>query len=182
METGYKVCDAMTEQPVTISPDATLQQCALLMSKEHVGALLVKEGEKIVGILTERDIVRKAVAKNVSPSSKKARDIMETALKTISPEKDILEALKIMRDYNIRHLPVIDRGKFLGVITLKDILKIHPELFEIMVEKIEIREAERKLAIKGKVREGICQNCGKYSDDLRYVEGQMMCPDCREEW
>jgi len=69
---------------------------------------------------------------------------METNLTTTTPDEDIFEALRIMRDYNIRHLPVMHQGKFVGLVTLKDILKIEPDLYEIMVEKIELREAERK--------------------------------------
>ena len=144
METGIKVCDAMTEQPVTISPTATITQCAQLMAKERVGALLVKNKEQLVGIVTDRDIVKKVVAADKKPSTVKASDIMETSLITISPEKDIFDAIKMMRDYDVRHLPVIDRSKFLGLITMKDVLKIEPDLFDILVEKIDIREAERK--------------------------------------
>ena len=145
METGIKVCDAMTEQPVTISPTATVRQCAALMLKERVGALLVKNKENLVGIVTERDIVRKVTSKDKKPSSVRAKDIMETELITISPEKDIFDAIKKMRDYDVRHLPVLDRGKFLGLITMKDVLRIEPELFDILVEKLDIREEERKL-------------------------------------
>jgi len=144
METGIKVCDAMTEQPVTISPDATIKRCAETMARERVGALLVKDKDKLVGIVTERDIVKKVVVTDKKPSAVKAKDIMEKELITISPEKDIFEAIKKMRDYDVRHLPVVDRGKFLGLITMKDVLKIEPDLFDILVEKLDIREAERK--------------------------------------
>ena len=69
---------------------------------------------------------------------------MATDIITTTPEEDIFEALRIMRDYNIRHLPVLHQGKFVGLVTMKDILKIEPDLYEILVEKIELREAERK--------------------------------------
>ncbi len=144
METGIKVCDAMTEQPVTIGPNATLKQCAELMKKERVGALLVKDKEKLVGIITEQDIVIKAVSADLKASVVRAKDVMEANLITISPEKDIFDAIKMMRDYDVRHLPVLDRGKFLGLVTDKDVLKIEPDLFDILVEKLDIREAERK--------------------------------------
>jgi len=106
--------------------------------------LLVKENEQVIGILTEQDMVRKGIASTGNTALKKVKEVMETGLVTTSPQEDIFEALRIMRDYNIRHLPVMYQGKFVGLVTLKDILKIEPDLYEILVEKIELREAKRK--------------------------------------
>jgi CBS domain-containing protein len=144
VSTGYTVADAMTQEPVTISSNKTLREASKIMAKEHVGSLLVKEEDKIIGILTEQDIVRKGVASSGNTALKKVKEVMETNLTTTTPDEDIFEALRIMRDYNIRHLPVIHQGKFVGLVTLKDILKIEPDLYEIMVERIELREIERK--------------------------------------
>ncbi len=144
VKTGYTVADAMTQEPVVVSPKKTLREAARLMDKEHVGALLVKESDKIIGIITEQDIVRKGVGKTGNTALKKVSEIMETNLVTTAPEEDIFEALRIMRDYNIRHLPVLHEKKFVGLVTLKDVLKIEPDLYEILVEKIELREPGRK--------------------------------------
>ena len=134
----------MTREPIVIAPTKSLREAAKLMTKEHVGSLLVREGEKIVGIITEQDIVRKAVASARNPAEKKVSEIMATDIVTTTPDEDIFEALRIMRDYNFRHLPVMHEKKFVGLVTMKDILKLEPDLFEILVEKIELREAERK--------------------------------------
>ncbi|MBS3149012.1 CBS domain-containing protein [Candidatus Woesearchaeota archaeon] len=142
--TGYTVSDAMTRNPVVISPNKTLRDAAKMMAKEHVGALLVKDSKEIVGILTEQDIVRKGIAGQGNPAVKKVSAIMAMNLVTISPQEDIFEALRVMRDENIRHLPVMHQKEFVGLVTLKDILKIEPDLYEILAEKIELREAERK--------------------------------------
>lgn len=144
INTGYTVADAMTRKPITISQNKTLRDAAKLMSKEHVGSLLVKEDDKIIGIMTEKDIVKKAVAELGNPAKKKVKDIMAEDLVTVNPQEDIFEALRIMRDYDFRHLPVMNDGTFVGLVTMKDILKIEPDLYEILVEKIELREAERK--------------------------------------
>ena len=143
--TGFKVADAMTHSPVVIDPRSSLRDAAKLMAKEHVGALLVKDGQEVIGILTEQDMVRKGIAKEGNPAARKVREIMAQSLYTISHEEDIFEALRVMRDYNIRHLPVLHNNKFVGLVTLKDILKLEPDLYEILVEKIELREQERKL-------------------------------------
>lgn len=142
--TGYTVSDAMTRNPVVIAPNKSLRDAAKIMAKEHVGALLVKEGREVVGILTEQDIVRKGVSGAGNPSVKKVSEIMAHNLITVAPDEDIFEALRIMRDENIRHLPVMHQKEFVGLVTLKDILKIEPDLYEVLVEKIQLRESERK--------------------------------------
>ena len=71
MKTGYKVMDAMTTKPISVSPDITLQECASIMDEGHVGAIVVKDNEQSVGILTEQDIVRRAIAKGINPLKKK---------------------------------------------------------------------------------------------------------------
>lgn len=144
MKIGVTVMDAMTRNPVHVSQDTTLDNCAKIMKQKHVGSLLITENEKVIGIVTEQDIVRKAVIKNLKPSKVKVKEIMEKKLVTITPEEDIFEAISVMRDYNIRHLPIVNEGKFVGLITTKDILKIEPDLFELLVEKIELREKETK--------------------------------------
>lgn len=180
MKTGYKVCDAMTEKPITISPDLTIQQCAEIMSERHVGAVIIKDKGKLSGIITEQDIVRRSVIKNDKPSVRKASEIMETDMHTIEPEKDIFDALIRMKELNIRHLPVVSNNKMVGLLTLKDVLKIEPQLFDLLVEKFEIREGERKPINKANDKEGICQLCGAYSEELVDKEGSLVCSKCVE--
>lgn len=179
MKTGFKVIEAMTQHPVTVAPNATLKRAANLMAEMHVGSLLVEENKKIIGIMSEQDIVRKAVAKG-NVGKYLVKQIMEEHLITISPEKDIFEAVTMMRDYNIRHLPVMQDGKFYGLVTAKDILKIEPDLFEIMVEKIELKEEKRKPIYNISEREGICELCGEYSEELTPYDGSLMCSRCKE--
>ncbi|MBI2124682.1 CBS domain-containing protein, partial [Candidatus Pacearchaeota archaeon] len=157
MKTGYKVYDCMTTKPVSVSSDTSLEQCARMMAKNHVGALVIKDDHKSAGLITEQDIVRKAIAKGINPLTKNVRDFMEKKLKTISPNDDIYDALIVMRDSNIRHLPVVDNGKMVGLLTLKDVLKIEPSLFDLLVEKFELREEKRKPIDRIIEREAICQ-------------------------
>lgn len=145
MKTGIKVCDVMTFKPVTVSPSKSLRECALLMEEHHVGSLLVKEGSKLLGIVTEQDFVRKGVGKLDQPEKHPVRSIMAEGIVRVGPEEDVADALRTMNDYNIRHVPVMDGEKLVGFITAKDILKIQPHLFETLAESIELREQERKL-------------------------------------
>lgn len=180
MKTGVKVLDAMTNRPITAKEANTLKECANLMKKYHVGSLLIKKGKDTIGIVTEQDIVRKAVSKALdydTPISK----VMEKDLRTIEPEKDIYDALIFMKDANIRHLPVEHDGKIIGLITLKDILKIEPQLFELLLEKFELREEQNKPIAETTGEEGVCEVCGNFSYRIMDVEGVRQCPNCRSQ-
>ena len=181
MKTGFKVCDAMTEKPVSLPSTATLEECAKSMAKCHVGGLPIMEGTRLVGILTEQDIVRNVVAKGLDPKKVKIRDVMEKKIITISPDQDIYDALVQMRDMNIRHLPVTDEGKMIGLLTLKDILKIQPQLFELLVDRFEIREADRKPVFAYREKEGICELCGEYESEVKLLDGSVVCGECWKE-
>ena len=181
MKTGYKVHECMTSKPISVSPEASLQECAHVMAINHVGALVIKENHKSKGLITEQDIVRKALAKGINPLTKKVRDFMETKLITVSVNDDIYDALIKMRDLNIRHLPVVDKGKMVGLLTLKDILKIEPQLFELLVEKFELREETRKPINRIISNEAICQGCGAYVEDVKKIKGSLLCERCAKE-
>jgi len=144
MQTGYKIMDIMTNKPVTAPRDMSLKDAAALMEKEDVNSLLIVENDKPVGIVTDEDMVRKCVAKGCDPKKLKMKDIASIDLTTIRPEKDLYEALKLMRDKNIRQLPVVD-DKLIGFLTLKDVLKIQPELVDLWMETYEIREESSRI-------------------------------------
>ena len=177
-KTGYKVCDAMTKKPVFVSPETSIEDCALKMLNNHVGSLVITDSTKLLGILSDRDLVRRVIAKKLNPKELKAKEVMIKKVITISPEKDIYDALKKMKDSDVRHLPVMDKKEMVGLLTLKDILKIQPELFELMVEKFELREETRKPIFGGPISDGICEACGFPSTNLREIEGSFLCTRC----
>ena len=181
MKTGYKVHDCMTTKPISVSSESSLEKCAKVMCENHVGALVIKDNHKSKGLITEQDIVRNVLAKGINPLTKKVKDFMETELITIAPDDDIYEALIKMRDSNIRHLPVVENGKMMGLVTLKDVLKIEPQLFELLVEKFELREESRKPINRVIPNEGICQSCGAYAEDVKKIKGSLLCERCAKE-
>jgi len=144
MKTGYKVCDAMTNNPVKVSPDTSIKDCARIMADKKVSSLIIQQDEKLLGIIKERDIVRSIVLENKDAETELVNEFMVTNVVTITPEVDIYEALLVMRDEDVRMLPVVNENKIIGLLTVKDILKIQPELFEILAEKLILREEERK--------------------------------------
>ena len=146
MKTGYLVCDVMTQKPISVESGTPVSECAKIMAKYHVGSLVVTKANKILGLLTEKDIVRKIVAESIEPSKVHAGEISQTKFPSISPEKDVYEAILLMRDKNVRHLPVMNKNSMVGFLTGKDILKVQPQLFELLADKIELREQGRKLS------------------------------------
>ncbi len=179
MKTGYKVVDAMTINPISVNAGITLLECAKIMSEKHVGTVVVKDWNSL-GILTEQDIVRKVVANGIN-INEKVRDFMETKLITISPDADIYDAIIKMRNSNIRHLPVIEGNNMVGLLTIKDILKIEPQLFDLIVEKFELREESRKPINRVIPTEGICQECGQYSEKVKEIDGTVLCDNCSKQ-
>lgn len=181
MKTGFKVIDGMTRNPVTMSPTKTLVECAKKMAKAHIGGMLVIDKGKLVGIISEQDIVRRCIAKGLNPNKLKIGDLMVTKMDTIGPNNDIYEALVKMKDGNIRHLPVMEKGKLAGLLTLKDILKIQPHLFQLIVEKFELREEENKPIYKFVDKEGMCDICGEFSSHLNQIDDMLVCDECKEK-
>ena len=137
--------DIMTNKPVTASGDMSLKDAAGLLAKEDVNSVLIIENDQPVGIVTDEDIVRKCVALGLDSKKLKVKDIASMEIITISPDKDIYEALTLMREHRIRQLPVVEAKKLTGFLTVKDILKIQPDLIDIWMENSEIREESRKM-------------------------------------
>jgi len=178
------VKDVMSSPVITIEENASANSVAELMDKHGLGCIIVisKEG-KPLGIITERDLVSRVLAKNVKPDSLKAKEVMTTPLITIEPDETISEAARKMSRLNIRRLGVVYKGRLVGLLSSKDILGVMPELIETIQEKAliegenraqEAEEEEPSLA-------GYCDRCGAWSDILKEVNGEFLCEDCSIE-
>lgn len=181
MKTGFLVGDAMTKRPITIVSTLTIEECARLMAERHVGSLIIMDKDIPTGIVTEQDFVRKVMAKGKDAKKVMVSDIMATNLLTITPGVDIYDALVMMRDNNIRHLPVLHNKDMVGFLTLKDILKVEPQLFDIMVDRFELREESRKPIPEFNPSLGECEACGGFSMVLSRDGSAMICEHCRLE-
>lgn len=178
MKTGVKVLDAMTRTPVSISPGKTVSECAKIMLKKGVGGIMVVENGEIRGIVTEKDMVEKVIAKSLNPKNVKVSEIMSKKPIFIKPNLDIYDALIEMRDSDVRRLPVVHEGKLVGLLTEKDILKIEPSLFDLMVEKMEVAEETGKPVFVKGLKIGKCEECG-YEARLFDINGRRLCNICR---
>jgi len=106
-----------------IAPGATVYEAVALMAEKNVGALLVMEGEKIVGMISERDYARKVVLMSRSSKDTPLRDVMTPAVMYVRPEQTTEECMALMTQSRIRHLPVLDGGKLVGLISIGDLVK-----------------------------------------------------------
>jgi CBS domain-containing protein len=175
MLTGYKAGDAMTKVPIQVSSSTTLEDCCTLMNKKQVGSLLVNDAGIFKGIITN-DLIIRAIANKYNVRVTKCHEIMNTNIDFISPSMDIYDALIKMSELDVRQLPVKnDDGKFVGLLTQKDILKIEPTLFEIIAGRLDVREEDAKPIFQ----KGSCDLCGKKSDNLMKIQGELVCEDCR---
>ena len=185
LRTRMVVKDVMSSPVVTLDEGATSNKVANFMDENKLGCLIVtnKTG-KPVGIITERDLVIRVLAKNLKPDAVKAKEIMTSPLVTIEPEATISEAARRMSRLNIRRLGVIYKGSLVGIVSSKDILGVMPELIEIIQERTRIEgaaEAEETEETEERPLSGYCDRCGVFSENLKDANGQNLCEDCRIE-
>lgn len=118
---GDSIRDVMTPEPVTVAATTSLEQAARHMRDAGIGNVIVLEGEQITGILTDRDIVVRAVAEGWDPSQTPVGDVASRELTTISPDETVDAAVALMRERSIRRLPVVESGRPVGIVSLGDL-------------------------------------------------------------
>jgi len=107
-----------------ITPDSTVYQCIEKMAQKNIGALLVMEGEKLVGIISERDYRNKVILKGRTSKETAVREIMTTEVYQVTPDENVETCMKLMTEKKFRHLPVLDNNeKVVGVISIGDLVK-----------------------------------------------------------
>jgi len=179
MAVGFPVREAMTMNPIVCSKDITVSSALNLMDKKRVGSLLVVEDKKLLGIFTEKDILKKIVMQKRNPDSTKVSEVMSTKLITIPPDEDIFDAAKIMLEKDIRRLPVVDKNNLLGLVTEKDLLRMNPDVIDIIIEKKRVRDASHKRLTISRIQ-GICESCGEFTTRLLECSDGFLCPECIE--
>ena len=118
-----KLGKIMVEDVVTIKQSATIKQAAELMNSHEIGCLIVSDQEKPIGILTERDILKRVVCKSRQSQKTKVREIMSRPLITASPHVHAGEAAKLMLERNIKKLPIVESERLMGLVTITDLLR-----------------------------------------------------------
>jgi CBS-domain-containing membrane protein len=149
------------------------------MGKHDIGCVIIvdKSGNP-AGIITERDIVQRVAARNVLPSEFNVGQTMSKPVASISPRATVNEAAKVMNHRKIRRLAVMDEGKLVGIVTMKDILQVTPAIIDLASEKNRAGlDSSRKRPTLG----GYCDECETWSDNLAQKDGTFLCSDCSRD-
>jgi CBS domain-containing protein len=180
-EADVKIRDAMRTPVIKVRENMTIDKVAKAMEDHSVGSVVVvNKADHPIGIITERDIVRRVARKNRLPRAVKSKNIMSHPLAIASPELSLDEATKTMNKIGIRRLIVMERGKLVGMLSSKEVLAVTPVLIDRAKERAEVG-----LIIPHGNRiplAGYCEGCGQWSDVL--VEGdsgRFLCEDCAAE-
>lgn len=108
----------------SISPKATVYEALEKMSEKEIGALVVMENKKVVGILSERDYARKIILQGKSSKNTLVQEVMSTNLFSVTPDTKVEDAMVLMTGKHVRHLPVFEKNKFVGIISIGDVVKL----------------------------------------------------------
>ena len=140
---SLNVEDVMVEEVVTVDADATVQEAVDLMNKHEIGCLIVVLRGKPVGIITERDMLKRVLAKSIDPEKIKVSEIMSAPLIVGKPEMEVENAVKLMFKTKIKKLPVVQRGQLIGLVTLTDLTRFQPHMIRIL-KKLSVTELPPK--------------------------------------
>lgn len=113
--------DVMSPRPRALGETATVSEAAEMMRTDGIGDVLVLDGPRLVGILTDRDIVVRVLAEDRDPAATRVGDVCSRQLETLGPEDSVGQAVRLMRDRAIRRLPITERGEVVGILTLGDV-------------------------------------------------------------
>jgi len=123
MKLVQHLLDAKGHDVLTISPDATVLDAVRMMAEKSVGALVIMNGDKLAGLVSERDYARKVILKGRASDDTPVKDIMRTEVATASSTSTVQECMTLITEGRMRHLPVVDDGKVVGIISIGDLVK-----------------------------------------------------------
>jgi len=121
----------------SVAPDSSVYDAMKLMAEKGIGALMVMQGEKLVGIISERDYARKVILQGRSSRTTQVKEIMTSHVLYAQPEQNIEECMAVMTDKRVRHLPVYDEGRLVGVISIGDLVKSIITEQKFIIEQLE---------------------------------------------
>jgi CBS domain-containing protein len=147
-----KIREIMTRNVVSGQPESSLEQIAMMMRDNDTGVIPIVDRNKLMGVVTDRDIVVRCIAEGKDPVEAKAEDVLSEDLQTIEPDADIDDAADLMSEHQIRRLPVVEKGKLVGMLSLGD-MAVKSEEDDITAEALE-NVSEGVKASQGSRREG----------------------------
>jgi len=137
MTTVAQVLQEKGQQVWSVSPDARVYDALKIMAERNIGALLVCEGDKLKGIFSERDYARKVILHGKSSREIAVKEIMSSDVITVRPQQSVEDCMALMTDKRIRHLPVVDGDRLVGVISIGDALREISSERELRIEQLQ---------------------------------------------
>ena len=122
MKTVAELLKVKPSRVVSVRPEQSVLEAIKVLATEDIGAAIVMSGERVAGILSERDYTRKVVLKGRSSDTTKVEEIMTPNVVVVNPRTKARECMQLMTDKNIRHLPVVDEGRVIGMVSIRDIV------------------------------------------------------------
>jgi CBS domain-containing protein len=139
-----KVEDIMVKEVITVDEGSNVKEAADVMNKFEIGCLIVTKNGKAVGILTERDLLKRVVGEAKNPKKLKVSAIMSKPIVVVEPEMDLEEAAKLMFKMKIKKLPVVEGGQLKGLVTLTDLARFQPQMIRIL-KKLSKKMAPKRM-------------------------------------
>lgn len=140
---SLKVEDAMVKEVITVDAKTSIRRAAEIMNQFEIGCLIVVKRGKAVGIITERDVLKRVVALSKDPEKTKVEEVMSKPLVVAEPDMDLEEAVKLMFEMKIKKLPVVEEGRLAGLVSLTDIARFQPQMIRIL-KKLSITKGPPK--------------------------------------
>jgi len=142
-----KVEDIMIEEVITVEADATVMKAVKLMNKHEIGCLIVTKSRKPIGIVTERDLLKRVLAESKDAEKIKVWEVMSAPLMFVDRHLDVEDAVKFMLKMKIKKLPIVKGGKLQGLVTLTDLVRFQPQMVSILkkLSALELPSPPRRL-------------------------------------
>ncbi|MCK5389060.1 MAG: CBS domain-containing protein [Candidatus Thorarchaeota archaeon] len=181
------VRDIMAVNVVSMPPDASVFEVSKAMAEMDIGSVIIADKDRPLGIITESDIVRRVIVGEKDTKTTTASEVMSSPIIHVEPGTGLTDAMRVMARSNIRRVAVLKNNTLAGIITSRDLLRWSPELIDILVESLRLKDevassrtadVDDDLIAYG----GDCSSCGEYSTDLVLEDGEYLCESCREGW
>lgn len=137
MKTAGEILDAKGHDIWSVQPTDTVYESLQLMADKSIGSLLVMDGEKLVGIVTERDYARKVILEGKASIDTPVQDVMTRKVLCVSPERTVDQCMALMTDKRARHLPVVDHKQVVGVVSIGDLVKTLISEQQVLIDQLQ---------------------------------------------
>lgn len=171
-----KVKEVMSKSPMILDAGTDVSSAVKKMVQKGISTIIVSRNGIPVGIVTDRDLVVKVVARDINPAEITLGDIMSTPMVVVDENERLEVAARMMNRKKIRKLPVVSGDSIVGLLSENDIVKISPDLLFIAEEKSREYSGEKT---ENEFFAGICEICGHFSTRLVFYKNMYVCPRCR---